>query len=584
MAGRIPQHFIDDLLARVDIVDVVSARVPLTKAGHEFKARCPFHDEKTPSFWVSPAKQFFHCFGCGAHGTAVGFLMDYEHLEFPEAIEELASLAGVEVPREDSQRRGPDNGPLYDVLERAASWFERQLREHPQGSRAVEYLKGRGLTGEIAQAFRVGFAPPGWSNLLDALGDAGEQVLERAGLVARRDSGGLYDRFRDRVMFPIIDRRGRTVAFGGRVLGEDTPKYLNSPETPVFHKGRELYGLHQARRSGSKLERLVVVEGYMDVVALAQAGFDNAVATLGTAATADHVEQLFRACPDVVFCFDGDAAGRRAAWKALETTLPAMRDGRQAFFMFLPEGEDPDSLVRGAGPRAFAHALAGAESLGTVLFEQLASQVDLATIDGRARLAEIARPLLARLPPGAYRDLAAARLAELTGLPSPQAAPDSTTLSAGGGTAARGRRGRARRRERVTPVRRAVTLLLHHPELGHTSADDHAVAAAGIPGAELLAGMLRAARATPGMSTAAMLERYRDAEETAGHLARLATEEVPALDDGLRAEFEDCLRRVLESPGQKRYLELLAKVRSGDVTDAERREFAALSTRREGGS
>ena len=323
----------------------------------------------------------------------------------------------------------------------------------------------------------------------------------------------------------------------------------------------------------------------MDVVALAQAGFTNAVATLGTAATTDHVEQLFRACSDVVFCFDGDAAGRRAAWRALETTLPAMRDGRQAFFVFLPEGEDPDTLVRGAGPEAFAAALDGADSLGTVLFEHLSSQVDLATIDGRARLTELARPLLARLPPGAYRDLASARLAELTGLD--QSLPrtgDSTTLAEGGGTPTRGRRGRGRRPERVTPVRRAITLLLHYPGLGEPEVDDRAIAAAGVPGAELLAELLRAVRASPGVSTAALLERYRDTEGTARHLARLATEEVPALDDGLRAEFDDCLSRVLEGPGERRYVELLAKVRSGDVTDAERREFAALSTRRDGGS
>jgi DNA primase len=562
---------------------VVSSRIQLTKAGHDLKARCPFHDERTPSFTVSPAKQFFHCFGCGAHGTAVGFLMDYEHLDFPEAIEELAGMAGVEVPREDAPQRGPDNTPIYEVLERAARWYQRQLREHPDGPRAVAYLKRRGLTGEVASRFGIGFAPPGWSNLLEALGaSAGEALLERAGLAIHRDSGGRYDRFRNRVMFPIVDRRGRTIAFGGRVLDDDTPKYLNSPETAVFHKGRELYGLYQARRAGSRLERLVVVEGYMDVVALAQAGFENAVATLGTAATSEHVELLFRTCPDVVFCFDGDEAGRRAAWRALETTLAAMRDGRQAFFMFLPEGEDPDSLVRARGPGAFREALDSAASLGTVLFEHLADQVDMSTIDGRARLTELARPLLGRIPPGTFRDLAATHLGELTGLPSPlPGARDSSTLTPGGGGPTPGHTRRARPgqgRASTTPVRRAVTLMLHHPRLADGVKDPSAIAQAGEAGCELLAGLVEAVRDRPDISTAALVERFRG-ESTGRHLARLATEEVPELSDGLRAEFDDCVGRILDSAGNRRFGDLLAKVRAGEASEAEQREFARLSTR-----
>ncbi|MGI9332153.1 MAG: DNA primase, partial [Gammaproteobacteria bacterium] len=319
--GRIPQAFIDDLIGRIDIVEVIDQRVPLKKAGRELKACCPFHEEKTPSFTVSPAKQFYHCFGCGAHGTALGFLMDYARLDFVEAVEELARRAGVEVPREGaSSQTETQTAPLYDILERANAFYRRQLREHAQAPRAVDYLKRRGVSGEIARDFAVGFAPPGWDNALRALGKD-EQTLEAlqlAGLVTAREGGGDYDRLRDRIVFPIRDRRGRTVGFGGRVLGDDTPKYLNSPETPVFHKGRELYGLYEARRQRGALERLLVVEGYMDVVALAQSGIRNAVATLGTAATPEQIEQMFKAAADVVFCFDGDAAGRRAAWRALE--------------------------------------------------------------------------------------------------------------------------------------------------------------------------------------------------------------------------------------------------------------------------
>jgi DNA primase len=311
VAGKIPPEFIDSLLSRVDVVDVVNQRVPLQRAGSEYKACCPFHDEKTPSFTVSPAKQFYHCFGCGAHGTAIGFLMEYDHLSFPEAVEELATSVGLALPQEIAFETGPDNRPLYEILEQAAAWFQRQLREHPTAPVANAYLEERRLSAEVIDSFRMGYAPPGWSNLLDALGDGGRrQLLTRAGLLSE-GKGKQYDCFRNRIVFPIRDSRGRVVGFGGRVLGDDTPKYLNSPETPVFHKGRELYGLWEARHALKKIPRLLVVEGYMDVVALAQFGIRNAVATLGTATTSNHLEKLFRATPEVVFCFDGDRAAAR---------------------------------------------------------------------------------------------------------------------------------------------------------------------------------------------------------------------------------------------------------------------------------
>ena len=359
-SGRIPPTFIDDLLARVDIVDVIEPRVRLRSRGRDLLARCPFHEERTPSFSVSREKQFYYCFGCRASGTAITFLMEYDGLGFVDAVEELADRVGMEVPRTGFGPGGAEQGPgrsmnldtVYAALEGANRYFRLQLREHPRKGQAVEYLKSRGLSGEVAARFELGFAPPGWEGLASALGDAGKevQVLERAGLVTRRDGGTPYDRFRDRVMFPIRDRRGRVVGFGGRIIGDGEPKYLNSPEGPVFHKGRELYGQYQVLRGrGHRPSRLVVVEGYMDVVALAQFGIDCAVATLGTAATRDHLQQLYRSTREVVFCFDGDAAGRDAAWRALEQALPLMRDGRQAAFAFLPDGEDPDSFVRTRG-------------------------------------------------------------------------------------------------------------------------------------------------------------------------------------------------------------------------------------------
>ncbi|MGD8843266.1 MAG: DNA primase, partial [Gammaproteobacteria bacterium] len=419
MAGRIPQSFIDELLNRVDIVDVIEQRVPLKKAGREFQACCPFHNEKTPSFTVSPGKQFYHCFGCGAHGSAVGFLMDYENLSFPEAIEELARSVGMEVPHEAaaSARTQEQRHDHYSLLEAADRFYREQLRHHPQAGRAIDYLKARGLSGQVAQTFGLGYAPPGWDSLFKHLGDPGSRNLAvELGLLVQKDDGGAYDRFRDRIMFPIRDRRGRCIGFGGRVLGDEKPKYMNSPESPVFHKGSELYGLFEARKAGQKLERLLVVEGYMDVVALAQFGLTNAVATLGTSTTPEHLERLFRTVSEVVFCFDGDAAGRGAAWRALENALPVLRDGREARFLFLPEGEDPDTLVRRIGADAFCQQTVDSVPLSKYFFESLCAQVDTGSVDGKARLVELAKPLLKRLPDSVFRDLMMESLSELSGL------------------------------------------------------------------------------------------------------------------------------------------------------------------------
>lgn len=428
MAGLIPQSFIDDLLNRTDIVDVVSSRIQLKKAGKNHSACCPFHKEKTPSFTVSPDKQFYYCFGCGAGGNALGFIMDHDNLDFPQAVEELARAAGMEVPREEGRRgqkpRQPVDSPLYPLLEAATEFYRQALRNHPTRKAAVEYLKGRGLSGEIARDFSLGFAPPGWDNLLKHLGadTLQQKVMIDAGLlIENAESGKRYDRFRDRVMFPIRDSRGRVIAFGGRVLGDDKPKYLNSPETPVFHKGQELYGLYEARKHNRNLDEIIVVEGYMDVIALAQQGLRNAVATLGTATSEEHLKRLFRVVPSVLFCFDGDQAGRKAAWRALESTLSSLQDGRRARFLFLPEGEDPDSLVRAEGTDAFrARINQHAQPLADYFFEQLSNEADPRSLEGKAHMATLAAPLIEQVPGANLRQLMRNRLREITGLDAQQ--------------------------------------------------------------------------------------------------------------------------------------------------------------------
>ncbi|MDA1064383.1 MAG: DNA primase, partial [Proteobacteria bacterium] len=404
MAGKIPQDFIDDLIARADIIEVIGRRVQLKKAGREFKACCPFHDEKTPSFTVSPGKGFYHCFGCGAHGTAIGFLMEFDHMSFVDAIESLANTMGVEVPRNESDRPARRYDELFALTESVAKHWQGQLRAHKVGA---DYLAGRGIDDDTARRFGIGFAADGWSEILDKFGqtpEAAERLLA-TGLIIRKDNGKLYDRFRERIMFPIRDQRGRCIGFGGRVIGDGEPKYLNSPETVLFHKGRELYGLFEARQALRHIDRLVVVEGYMDVVALARHGIDFATATLGTATTDEHLNRLFRLTDNVVFCFDGDRAGKAAAWRALENALPQIREGRQIRFVFLPDEHDPDSYVNEFGATAFVNAVDNGVALSDFLISELANQVDMQTVDGKARLAELARPLVNSIPAGVYREL-----------------------------------------------------------------------------------------------------------------------------------------------------------------------------------
>ncbi|MFK7888236.1 MAG: DNA primase [Gammaproteobacteria bacterium] len=570
--SRIPQHFIDEVVARTDIVEIITSRVPLKKAGREFKACCPFHDEKSPSFTVSPSKQFYHCFGCGEHGTAIGFLMAYERLAFVEAIEELAGALGMEVPTEVTKNRPSDD--LYQLLGRAADYYQHALKDHGD---AIEYLKNRGVTGEIAKVFGIGFAPDTWDAVMKALKDAEVPRLVAAGLIkARDDNSGYYDRFRGRIMFPIRDHRGRCVAFGGRAMSDNGPKYLNSPETDVFHKGRELYGLYEARQSRTDLSQLLVVEGYMDVVGLAQYGVRNAVATLGTATTVDHLKRLFRIANEVIFAFDGDRAGRKAAWRALNMSLSEIRDGRQIRFLFLPDGEDPDSMIREEGETAFRERLSNATPLSEFLLDHLASEVDTTSMDGLARMAELSRPLIAQIPQGVYRDMLTARVAERIGLTSDQLAdhvPASPVRQK-----APPRRSRPSR-QRTPLVGRAISLLLHYPATAENAELPDNLSYTAIPGADVLTTLLEQLRESPHLNTAAILERWRE-HKFFERLNDLASAEMLMNAKQAVAELNGLLTKLSEHETDQRREELLAKSRESGLSETEKSELAELLSAR----
>lgn len=567
--ARLSDAFLDDLLARSDIVEVIGARVPLKRAGREYSARCPFHDERSPSFTVSPTKQFYHCFGCGAHGTAIKFLMEYERLEFLDAVEELAKRAGIEVPREAVQRHAtPDSQDLYATLDAAARFYIAQLQT---SDTARAYLDRRGVDAATRARFGIGYAPDGWESLKNALGRDERQLalLERAGMLSKNDAGRVYDKFRDRVMFPIHDRRGRVIAFGGRVLEKDSgPKYLNSPETALFHKGRELYGLWQVRQAHSQIKQLVVVEGYMDVVSLFQFGVDTAVATLGTATTPDHAELLFRNAADVYFCFDGDRAGRSAAWRALESVLPRMRDGRQALFLFLPEGEDPDSIVRSEGASGFQARLNAATPLSEFFFAELSRDVNLTSLDGKARLAERAKPYLAQIPDGAFRDLMHAHLQQVTGVGNASAPPAPPPSRA----APVRRSGAAPRR---SVVRSAIALLLQQPALALQLQPPYLFAALRQPGIDLLGELIALAHARPGIQTSAVLEHFAE-RDGADALHKLALLELPGTAEGWALEFRDAIAQLERQTIAQRVVELQERQRQGSLSVAEKAELRAL--------
>jgi DNA primase len=589
VSGRIPQHFIDELVARADLVEVVGSRVQLRKAGKEYKACCPFHDEKTPSFTVVPDKQFYHCFGCGAHGTAIGFLMQHDHLGFVEAVEDLAARVGLEVPREEDAPAAPrPSDDLYRTLERAAELYSVALRNH---RKARDYLAARGIEREMIERFRIGYAPPGWDTVLAQLGtdeDARARlsavglIIEREGRGRESGSGGFYDRFRDRIVYPIRDARGRTIGFGGRIIDAGEPKYLNSPETELFHKGRELYGLYEARQVTRSLTRILVVEGYMDVVRLHQHSVTYAVATLGTATTREHLLRLFRVTNEVVFAFDGDRAGLAAAWRALGTALAMAREGRRIRFLFLPEGHDPDSLVGLEGQAAFEARVGGARSLSEYMIGELTARHDATTVDGRAQLADAARPLVARIPAGFYRELLVDELARVLrmGRDRLDALLIESTGSRSEPEAARSPPHRREPRDgagRRNLVRQAIHLLVHFPAAATAVDDSSALGTIERPGIPLLVELLLTYREQPDATTGQLLERWRDRPDYQA-LAKLAAREclVPDLA-GARIELVEAIDRLVQEEGPAKRLDaLLEKGREGLLTAEEKLEFQTL--------
>jgi DNA primase len=596
MAGRIPSAFIDELINRVDIVEVIDSRVPLKKAGREYEACCPFHNEKTPSFKVNPQKQFYHCFGCKAGGSAITFLMEYDHLDFVEAVEELAKIAGVEVPREQSSHYSPEQRHeqkqvktnLYDLMAHCDRFYRQQLRQHPKAQIAIDYLKGRGLSGEIAARYNLGYAPPG-NNLERATPNQANNLVT-TGMLIRKDNGETYDRFRHRVMFPIRDSRGRVIAFGGRIIpeqGQNTdnqgPKYLNSPETPLFHKGRELYGLYEVRQALRHIPRLLVVEGYMDVIALAQQGIDYAVATLGTACTAEHIQKLFRLCHDVVFCFDGDRAGHEAAWRALENTLPSLQGTQQIRFLFLPDGEDPDSMVRKIGKQAFEEKIEQAQSLSQYFFDHLREGIGRHDLEAHRTLIEKARPYLQGMADAAYQSLLVRELAsytqkderEIYGLVGIAAKTHSGTKKPAFSTP------NSHNTAAMTPslVRTAIRCLLHSPELAETIEQPQTLSQIDQPGVGLLVDLLENIKSNPTLNTAALLERWRDRDE-GKHLAKLATWQPPLNDpEFLQQEFLGAIERLQAKHLSARTDTLLAKANQGNLSPDEKSELQSLLSR-----
>ena len=563
MAGRIPQSFIDEILTRVDIVELIDGFVSLKKKGKEYTACCPFHDEKTASFTVSPEKQFYHCFGCGAHGTAIGFLMEYEHLDFLEAVETLSQNLGLEIPYEDTPVIKNDFQELYTLLEHANSYYKKMLREHQN---AIDYLKSRGVSGEVAAKFDLGYAPDGFNNILNQFKNAAtEKQLIKIGLIKKNEQGKKYDRFRNRIMFPIKDRRGRIIGFGGRAFSDEIPKYLNTPETPVFHKSDALYGLYEARKYKETSQSIIVVEGYMDVVALAQHQIFNVVATLGTATTTQHIQQLFNYTQEVVFCFDGDRAGRDAAWRAAQQTIPLFKDGLEAKFLFLPQDEDPDSVVRQRGKNIFLQYIKDSHTLSTFIFEKLSESIDIRTPAGKAKLAQQAKPLLSKFPDGVYKKLIFEELEKIVGTPihyeianatSYKSKVDKTTTS------------------KVTPVRLAISVLLHDPTLVAEIDTTENLEHADIPGLDLLKEIITIWKNEPDLNQAAIVERFRGKPEEI-QIKKLLAWKSPELDSPKQA-FTDAMDWVYRKANSARIQQLIDKESTSGLSDDERQEFRNL--------
>ncbi len=597
MAGKIPQSFIDDLLARTDIVDLIDARVTLKKTGKNYSGLCPFHKEKSPSFSVSPDKQFYYCFGCGAGGNAISFMTDYENLPFPQAVEDLAKLAGLEIPKDHTHQRKNEQQYLaqFKILDLASAFYEAQLKGHASKSLAINYLKGRGLDGSTVKQFSIGFAPPGWDNLIKSLGmtDTDQAHLERSGMLVRNEEKDrLYDRFRERIMFPIRDMRGRVIAFGGRILGDGKPKYLNSPETDTFHKGRELYGLYEARKINRKLTKVLIVEGYMDVVSLAQFEINYSVATLGTATSLQHLERLYKIVPEIIFCFDGDQAGLKAAKRALETVMPVIKDGQQAKFLFLPEGEDPDTLVRQKGKQHFEDMINSATSMSEYFFDSLSANIDMESIDGRALFSSQALPLIQQMQPSLLQQMMTDRISTLTGLtiqqltssnhlhesfdnsyqtdtqPSRQQADDysyfSQSSQSGKSQAppnpryAAGNQPKKKRTANISLVNRTISLLLHSPELISSVEKITDIELIKEDNADILALLVEYWGKYPKASLGQMLIDWQDDSKYASKLLVISeiSRLIPCPDDNYQQLFIDSWEKLRDRKSDLAYAEI----------------------------
>ncbi|WP_111976763.1 DNA primase [Algibacillus agarilyticus] len=581
MAGRIPRAFIDDIIARTDIVDLIDSRVRLKKAGRNYQACCPFHNEKSPSFTVAPDKQFYHCFGCGAHGNAISFLIEYDKLEFVDAIEELAGMHSMEVPREEGQhKQTPEQVSQikadYELMQLAAEFFNQQLQTHEKSADVQAYVKMRGIEQNIVQAFQIGYAPEAWDALLKTLGQTKQAAhqLRDLGMLIENDNNRLYDRFRDRLMFPILDRRGKCIGFGGRILGDGTPKYLNSPETRIFHKGKELYGLYQARQNNRRLDRLLVVEGYMDVVALAQAGINYAVASLGTATTPEQIQLMFRYSPEIICCYDGDKAGRSAAWRALENALMYLTDNVKMRFVFLPDKEDPDTLVKKIGAAEFENLIDNAKPIETFLFEELANQANIDSLQGKAKLNELLTPLLDKIPPGEFKRLLSNKLNQTLGkadnshLDRVKEAKQKQTMR--NQTAS----------TKATPVRKALAILLEQPRLAQTLAHmtDSQILALGqveLPGVTLFVEVLMYCRARENVNVGQILEHWRNNPNQVT-LAKISAWEHHVTEENQEKVFLDIMDSLLSLFIKQRKEILMTKARMNLIQQNEKEELKAL--------
>ena len=591
MAGKIPRDFIDDLLSRTDVVEVVDSRVKLKKAGKNYQACCPFHNEKSPSFTVSQDKQFYHCFGCGAHGNAISFIMEFDRLEFVEAIEELARYHGLEVPREKgsrpamSEEKKQQQQDDYAVMEQVARFFQHQLRQNGNSKKAIDYLKNRGLSGDIVKQWEIGYAPDSWDALLNTFGKDPQRIKQLVDLklVNKNDQGRTYDFFRDRIMFPIRDKRGRVVGFGGRVLDDGGPKYLNSPETRIFHKGSELFGFYHARQQNRQLDTVVIVEGYMDVVALSQFDINIATAALGTATTPEHIQMLVRATSHIVCCYDGDRAGREAAWRALENALPALKDGVRLSFLFLPDGEDPDTMVRQVGKEAFMTMLDSAMPLSRFFFENLLKTHNVGTPEGKRALKNAALPLIEGVLGDDQKQMLLEELAKHTGeYDRFKLQQDISKANNAGRKPGYSPNLNQVGKTRLSPLRMLIRLLLDMPSLATRCQEVQPGVFAGsqAAGMDLLLAVHQYCTQHPHATTAQLVENFRDHPHSPT-IAKLLLQEHLVKDEDAERVYTDSFARLLDWHFDSRIETLISRSRVQPLSKAEKEELNLLMKERQ---